>query len=68
MDDTSYDRIPQDIPVSVLCDVLAASAAIRYPTHAGMHEMIARCMRLELLQLQDPKLRYMRNTYRTPSM
>jgi hypothetical protein len=66
--DTSYNRIPQGIPVSILCDVLAASATIRYLTHSGMLEMIARCIQLELLQLKelkDPKLRYMRDAIRT---
>ena len=53
-DDTTDNRIPQGIPVSVLCDVLAASAISRYLTHAGMHEMIARCTRLELLHLKAP--------------
>lgn len=59
---------PHDIPLSVLCDSLAAAATIRYLAHAGMHEMIARCQQLELMQLQNPKLKYIRNAYRTPAL
>ncbi|KAH1437324.1 hypothetical protein KXX32_003242 [Aspergillus fumigatus] len=59
---------PHDIPLSVLCDSLAAAATIRYLAHAGMYEMIARCQQLELMQLQNPKLKYIRNAYRTPAL
>ncbi|KAF7131429.1 hypothetical protein CNMCM5793_004600 [Aspergillus hiratsukae] len=54
-DDTGWE-FPHEIPLSVLCDSLAAAATIRYLAHAGMHEMIARCQQLELMQLQNPKL------------
>jgi hypothetical protein len=66
-DDTGFE-FPREIPLSVLCDSLAAAATIRYLAHAGMHEMIARCQQLELMQLQNPKLKYIRNAYRTPAL
>ncbi|GAQ06041.1 hypothetical protein ALT_3362 [Aspergillus lentulus] len=66
-DDTAFE-FPHDIPLSVLCDSLAAAATIRYLAHAGMHEMIARCQQLELMQLQNPNLKYIRNPHRTPAL
>ncbi|KAF7170129.1 hypothetical protein CNMCM6106_004931 [Aspergillus hiratsukae] len=65
--DTGWE-FPHEIPLSVLCDSLAAAATIRYLAHAGMHEMIARCQQLELMQLQNPKLKYIRNAHRTPAL
>ncbi|KAL4745490.1 hypothetical protein BDW72DRAFT_211293 [Aspergillus terricola var. indicus] len=66
-EDTGFD-FPRDTALPALCDTIAAAATIRYLAHAGMHEMIARCQRLELKQLQNPKLKYIRNVHRTPSL
>lgn len=65
--DNDYNRLPCELSTTVVCDILAAAATIRYLAHAGMHEMVNRCMSLELLRMQNPK-RYIRNAYRTPKM
>lgn len=41
-DDTGF-KLPYEIPLSILCNSLAAAATICYIAHAGMHEMIACC-------------------------
>ena len=66
-DDSGF-KFPREIPVSILCDTLAAAATIRYLAHAGMHEMIDRCQRLELMRMQNPRLRYIRNAHRSPDL
>lgn len=65
--DNDYDRLPRELPTPIVCDILAAAATIRYLAHAGMHEMINRCMSLELLRMQNPR-RYIRNPHRSPSL
>ncbi|RAK97356.1 uncharacterized protein BO80DRAFT_504859 [Aspergillus ibericus CBS 121593] len=65
---TEYTQLPRDIPVSALCDILTASSTVRYLAHAGMHEMIDRCMALEMYQMENPKLKYIRNAHRTPAL
>ncbi|PWY87095.1 hypothetical protein BO94DRAFT_624305 [Aspergillus sclerotioniger CBS 115572] len=67
-DDTEYTQLPREIPLPVLCDVLAASSTVRYLAHVGMHEMIDRCMASEMYRLENPKLKYIRNVHRTPSL
>ncbi|PYI09413.1 hypothetical protein BO78DRAFT_308293 [Aspergillus sclerotiicarbonarius CBS 121057] len=65
---TEYTQLRRDVPVSALCDVLAASSTIRYLAHAGMHEMNDRCMALEMYRMENPEVRYIRGAHRTPAL
>ncbi|OOF98331.1 hypothetical protein ASPCADRAFT_142457 [Aspergillus carbonarius ITEM 5010] len=67
-DDTEYSQLPREIPLPVLCDILAAASTVRYLAHASLHEMIDRCMALEMYRLENPKLKYIRNAHRTPAL
>ncbi|KAJ5832265.1 hypothetical protein N7474_000576 [Penicillium riverlandense] len=58
-------ELPRELPLSILCDIMAAAATVRYLAHTAMHEMIDRCRELELFRLENPRLKYIRNAHRT---
>ncbi|PWY90715.1 hypothetical protein BO70DRAFT_384359 [Aspergillus heteromorphus CBS 117.55] len=62
-----YTNLPRELPLGTLCDILAASATIHYLAHAGIHEMIDRCMALEFFHTKNEDLKYMRGFGRHPT-
>ncbi|OOF91968.1 hypothetical protein ASPCADRAFT_56595 [Aspergillus carbonarius ITEM 5010] len=60
---TEYACLPRGLPVSAICDILAASSTVRYIAHDGMHEMLDRCNYLQLHRLKRPASGYLRNIY-----
>ncbi|KAJ5714585.1 uncharacterized protein N7483_011766 [Penicillium malachiteum] len=63
-DEEKYSSLPPEMPLSIMFDVLAAAATIRYLVFHILHKMIDRCKKLEFSRLENPKKRYIQNPIR----
>ncbi|KAJ6024024.1 hypothetical protein N7540_004821 [Penicillium herquei] len=63
-EDEEYSSLPPEMPLSIMFDVMAAAATIRYLAFDILHRMIDRCKKLEFYRLENPKKRYIRNPAR----